>query len=119
MPFGHDGPGEKQQGFAVETVTPSEGTGAAIGPMSLVKGVRNLASARAFCEWASTAQAQQFGAAARQYQLPSNKRTPVDPNVRDFKNIKLIQYDPAKYGVSAERWRLISRCEKEVNALPK
>jgi len=117
--FVHDGPGEKQQGFPVETVTPSEGTGAEIGSMSIVKGARNLEQAKTFYEWALTAQAQQFGAAAKQYQLPSNKGTPVDPNVPDFKKIKLIKYDYAKYGASAERRRLISRWEKEVNSLPK
>ena len=117
--FVHDGPGEKLQGFPVETVTPSEGTGAEIGSMSIVKGARNLEQAKKFYEWALTAQAQQFGAAAKQYQLPSNKSTPVDPNVPDFKKIKLIKYDYAKYGASAERRRLISRWEKEVNSLPK
>ena len=117
--FVHDGPGEKQQGFPVETVTPAEGTGAEIGSMSIVKGARNLEQAKRFYEWALTAQAQQFGAAAKQYQLPSNRSTPVDPNVPDFKKIKLIKYDYAKYGASAERRRLISRWEKEVNSLPK
>jgi iron(III) transport system substrate-binding protein len=117
--FVHDGPGEKQQGFPVETVTPAEGTGAEIGSMSIVKGARNLEQAKKFYEWALTAQAQQFGAAAKQYQLPSNRSTPVDPNVPDFKKIKLIKYDYAKYGASAERRRLISRWEKEVNSLPK
>ena len=117
--FVHDGPGEKLQGFPVETVTPSEGTGAEIGSMSLIKGARNLEQAKKFYEWALTAQAQQFGAATRQYQLPANKSTPVDPRVPDFKKIKLIDYDYAKYGSSAERRRLISRWEKEVNSLPK
>jgi iron(III) transport system substrate-binding protein len=117
--FVHDGPGEKLQGFPVETVTPVEGTGAEIGSMSIVKGARNLEPAKKFYEWALTAQAQQFGAAAKQYQLPSNKSTPVDANVPDFKKIKLINYDYAKYGASAERKRLISRWEKEVNSLPK
>ena len=117
--FVHDGPGEKLQGFPVETVTPSEGTGAEIGSMSLIKGARNLEQAKKFYEWALTAQAQQFGAATRQYQLPANKATPVDPRVPDFKKIKLIDYDYAKYGSSAERRRLISRWEKEVNSLPK
>jgi iron(III) transport system substrate-binding protein len=117
--FVHDGPGEKLQGFPVETITPSEGTGAEIGSMSIVKGARNLEQAKAFYEWALTAQAQQFGAATKQYQLPSNKSTPVDPNVPDFKKIKLIKYDYAKYGGSAERKRLIARWEKDVNSLPK
>jgi len=117
--FVHDGPGEKLQGFPVETVTPSEGTGAEIGSMSIVKGAKNLEQAKRFYEWALTPQAQQFGAASRQYQLPSNKATPVDPNVPDFKKIKLIDYDYAKYGASAERRRLIAKWEKEVNSLPR
>ncbi len=117
--FVHDGPGEKMQGFPVETVTPSEGTGAEIGSMSIVKGARNLDAAKRFYEWALTAQAQQFGAATKQFQLPSNKATPVDPNVPDFKKIKFINYDYAKYGSSAERRRLIAKWEKEVNSLPK
>ena len=40
--FVHDGPGEKMQGFPVETITPAEGTGAEIGSMSIIKGARNL-----------------------------------------------------------------------------
>jgi iron(III) transport system substrate-binding protein len=87
--------------------------------MSIVKGARNLDNARRLYEWALTAQAQQFGAAARQFQLPSNKATPVDPRVPDFKRIRLIDYDYAKYGSAAERRRLIARWEKDVGALPR
>ena len=117
--FVHDGPGEAMHGFPVATITPSEGTGAEIGSMSIVKGARNMEAAKKFYEWALTPQAQQFGAAAKQFQLPSNKATPVDPHVPDFKKIKFIDYDYAKYGSSAERKRLIARWEKEVNSLPK
>ena len=117
--FVHDGPGEKLQGFPVETVTPSEGTGAEIGSMSIVKGARNLEQAKKFYEWALTAQAQQFGAATKQYQLPSNRATPIDPHVPDFKSIRFINYDYAKYGASAERRRLIAKWEKDVNSLPR
>ena len=117
--FVHDGPGEKMQGFPVETITPAEGTGAEIGSMSIIKGARNLDAAKKFYEWALTPQAQQFGAASRQFQLPSNKATPIDPRVPDFKKIKFIDYDYAKYGASAERRRLIARWEKDVNSLPR
>ena len=37
----------------------------------------------------------------------------------DFKKIKLINYDYAKYGQTAERRRLIQRWEKDVNSLPR
>ena len=117
--FVHDGPGEAMQGFPVETVTPAEGTGAEIGSMSLIKGSRNLETAKKFYEWALTAAAQEMGAAAKQFQVPSNKAAKVDPRVPDFKKIKFISYDYAKYGASAERRRLISRWEKEVNSLPR
>lgn len=117
--FVHDGPGEAMQGFPVATVTPAEGTGAEIGSMSIIKGARHLEQAKKFYEWALTPQAQQFGAAAKQFQLPSNKATPIDPRVPDFKKIKFIDYDYAKYGASAERKRLIAKWEKEVNALPR
>ena len=117
--FVHDGPGEAMQGFPVATITPAEGTGAEIGSMSIIKGAKNLDAAKQFYEWALTPQAQQFGAASKQFQLPSNKATPVDPRVPDFKKIKFINYDYAKYGSSAERKRLISKWEKEVNSLPK
>jgi iron(III) transport system substrate-binding protein len=117
--FIHDAPGEKMQGFPVETVTPAEGTGAEIGSMSIIKGARNLDAARKFYEWALTPKAQELGAANRQYQLPSNAAAKLDPNVPDFKSIKFIDYDYAKYGSSAERKRLIARWEKDVNSLPR
>ena len=45
--------------------------------------------------------------------------TPVDARVPDFKKIKFIDYDYAKYGASAERRRLITRWEKDVNSIPR
>lgn len=116
--FVHDGPGEKAQGFPIETITPADGTGAEIGSMSIVKGARNMTAAKQFYEWALTPSAQALGAATLQFQLPSHKETKVDPRVPDFKKIKLISYDYAKYGQTAERRRLIQRWEKEINSLP-
>lgn len=112
--FVHDAPGEKAQGFPVEALTPADGTGAEIGSMSIVKGARNLVNAKKFYEWALTPGAQQFGAAANQFQLPSNKLAKVDPRVPDFTKIKLIDYDYAKYGKSALRKDLILRWERQV-----
>lgn len=117
--FVHDGPGEKAQGFPLETITPSDGTGAEIGSMSIMKGARNSNEAKKFYEWALTPSAQALGAATLQFQLPSHKETKVDPRVPDFKKIKMIDYDYAKYGQIAERRRLIQRWEKEVNSLPR
>ena len=117
--FVHDGPGEKMNGFPVETITPLEGTGAEIGSMSIIKGARNLEAAKKFYEWALTPAAQEMAAAAKQFQLPSNKNARNDPRIPDFKKIKFINYDYAKYGASAERRRLIAKWEKDVNSLPR
>ncbi len=117
--FVHDGPGEKMNGFPVETVTPTEGTGAEIGSMSIIRGARNLEAAKKFYEWALTPAAQEMAAAAKQFQVPSNRMAKVDPRVPDFKKIKFIDYNYAKYGASAERKRLIAKWEKEVNSLPR
>ncbi len=117
--FVHDGPGEKAQGFPLETITPADGTGAEIGSMSIIRGARNMDAAMKFYEWALTPSAQALGAATLQFQLPSNKETKVDPRVPDFRKIKMINYDYAKYGKVAERRRLIQRWEKEVNSLPR
>ncbi len=117
--FVHDAPGEKLNGFPVEAITPTDGTGAEIGSMSIIKGARNLEAAKKFYEWALTPAAQEMAAAAKQFQVPSNKAAKVDKNVPDFKKIKFINYDYAKYGASAERKRLIAKWEKEVNSLPR
>lgn len=117
--FVHDGPGEKAQGFPIETITPTDGTGAEIGSMTIIKGARNLEAAKKFYEWALTPAAQEMAAAAKQFQLPSNKAAKSDPRIPDFKKIKFINYDYAKYGASAERRRLIAKWEKEVNSLPR
>jgi iron(III) transport system substrate-binding protein len=115
--FVHDVPGEVIQGFPVKSMTPCEGTGYEIGSMSIVKGARNLTNAKKFYDWALTASAQELGAAAKQFQLPSNKDAKIDPRVPDVKRIKMINYDFEKYGKAAERKRLLERWEKEVNSI--
>lgn len=115
--FIHDVTTEAVNGFPVAASTPSEGTGAEIGSMSIVKNSPNAEAAKKFYEWALTPGGQQFGLAAKQFQLPSNVKVPKDPRVVDPMKIKLINYDYAKYGASAERRRLIGRWEKEVQSL--
>lgn len=112
------GPGEKAQGFPVETVAPAEGTGAEIGAMSLIKGAPHAQAAKQLYEWALTPQAQQFAFAARGFQVPSNKATPLDPRVPDIKKLKLIDYDYARYGQPAERARIIKAWDEKVRSLP-
>ncbi|HUP98356.1 MAG TPA: ABC transporter substrate-binding protein [Usitatibacter sp.] len=114
--FVHDAVTEAVAGFPVQSATPCEGTGYEIGSMSLVKGARNMDVAKKFYDWALTAPAQDLGGSTKQFQVPSNRAAKVNPLAPDFSRIKLIDYDSAKYGASAERKRLIERWERDVNS---
>jgi iron(III) transport system substrate-binding protein len=103
----------------VKVVAPCEGTGYEIGSMSIIKGAKNLESAQRFYDWALTSAAQKLGAEAKSYQVPSNKNSPIPPEAPKLEEIKLITFDFAKYGSSAERRRLLSKWDNEVKNLPK
>lgn len=117
--FIHDAVTEAQAGFPVKGVAPCEGTGYEIGSMSIIKGARNLDNAKKFYDWALTPKAQAFAAQAKSFQIPSNVGTPVSPLSPRMADIKLINYDFAKYGQSAERKRLLEKWDKDVGALAK
>ena len=117
--FVHDGVTEALAGFPVKTATPCEGTGYEIGSISLIKGARNLDNAKKLYDWALRPAGQKLGAQAKQFQVPSNKETPLPPEAPKFANMKLIAYDFAKYGKASERKRLIARWDTEIGALPR
>jgi len=107
-------------GAPVKIVSPCEGTGYEIGSMSIVKGAKNMENAKKWYDWALGAEAQSIGAQAKvSYQVPSNKSASAPPQAPKFSEIKLINYDFAKYGSSAERTRLLTKWDKEVSTLPK
>ena len=107
------------QGNPIKVVAPCEGTGYEVGSMSIFKGARNLDQAKAWYDWALTPEAQSIGAEAKAFQIPSNKNAKVPPQAPRLDQTKVIDYDFAKYGSSAERKRLLSKWDKEVKALPK
>ncbi|MBP8277990.1 MAG: hypothetical protein KAX55_13990 [Propionivibrio sp.] len=59
-----------------------------------------------------------MGAATRQFQLPSNIRAAIAPQVPDMSKIRFIPYDFRKYGDPSERSRLLERWEKEIIGQP-
>jgi iron(III) transport system substrate-binding protein len=117
--FMHDMVTFAVQGAPIKVVAPCEGTGYEIGAESIIKGAKNLDTAKKWYDWALTPDAQALAAKAKSYQVPSNKSTPVPPQAPKFSEIKLINYDFAKYGSSAERTRLLAKWDKEVKSLPK
>jgi iron(III) transport system substrate-binding protein len=79
-----------------------------------------MENAKKWYDWALSAEAQSIGAQAKvSYQVPSNKGASAPPQAPKLGEIKLINYDFAKYGSSAERTRLLTKWDKEVSTLPK
>ncbi len=117
--FLHDAVAQAVGGAPVKIVSPCEGTGYEIGSMSIIKGAKNMANAKAFFDWALTPEAQALGAEAKAYQVPSNAASTVPPQAPKLADIKLIDYDFAKYGSSAERTRLLAKWDAEVRNAPK
>ncbi len=103
-------------GVPMVVVSPCEGTGFEIGSMSIIKGAPNLENAKKWYDWALTPEAQALGAQANAFQIPSNKNAPIPEAAPKLAEIKLIDYDFAKYGSSDERKRLLSRWDKDIGA---
>ena len=116
--FMHDAVAQAVAGFPIKVVAPCEGTGYEIGSMSIIKGARNMESAKKFYDWALSKEAQALALQVNAFQVPSNKMAPTSDKAPDLASIKLIDYDFGKYGSSDERKRLLKKWDEEVSTLP-
>ena len=114
--FLHDLLKEAMAGMPVEVFAPCEGTGFEIGSMSIIKGARNMASAKKFYEFALRADVQSMGMNANALQVPSNVSATIPPKAPRPEQVKLINYDFAKYGSDDVRKRLLKRWDEEIFA---
>jgi iron(III) transport system substrate-binding protein len=114
--FLHDAVTQKLAGAPVTIVAPCEGTGYEIGSMSIIRGARNMENARRFYDWALSPEAQAIASQANSFQLPSNRASPIPPQAPRFEDVRLIDYDFARWGTAEERTRLLARWEREVRA---
>ncbi len=118
--FQHDAVVMAVQGGPVKIVSPCEGTGYEIGSMSIIKGAKNLENAKKWYDWALSAEAQSIGPRGKvSFQVPSNKNAYVPEQAPKLSEVKLINYDFAKYGSTDERRRLLAKWDAEVKSLPK
>jgi iron(III) transport system substrate-binding protein len=107
------------RGFPVEPVLPCEGVGYEVGSVAVIKGARNPAPARKFVDFALSPEGQKIGLDVKEYAIPTNRNVALPAQVPPMTSIKVIDYDFAKYGSSAERKRLLDRWEKEINSAPR
>ena len=117
--FMHDLIVPKLGGFPVALVAPCEGTGYEIGSMSIIKGARNMTEAKRFYEFALRADIQSLAPSVKAFQIPSNVDAKVSAESVKSADVKLIDYDQAKYGSSAVRKALLTRWTNEVSGAPR
>ncbi len=110
---------EIMRGFPVEPVLPCEGVGYEIGSTAIIKGTRNPDAAKKFIDFALSPEGQKIGLDVKEFAIPTNRSVALPPQVPKLTDIKVINYDFAKYGASAERKRLLERWEKDINAVTK
>jgi iron(III) transport system substrate-binding protein len=117
--FVHGAVKQAVSGFPIQAVAPCEGTGYEIGSVSIIKGARNLESAKKFVDFALTADVQSRSGEVKSYQVPSNKNAISPPEAPDISSIKLIDYNHALYGSKVERTRLLKKWDSDVKVLPR
>ena len=62
---------------------------------------------------------RKIGGELKNFQVPSNRSVPAPPGAPKMEEIKLINYDFAKYGSAAERKRLLEKWDRDVYAIPR
>ena len=117
--FMHDMVKLASSGFPLKIVAPCEGTGYEVGAVSIIKGAKNLESAKKWVEFALDPATQSRSVEVKAYQVPSNGKASVAPESPDLATIKLIDYDFATYGSTDTRERLLSRWDADVKNAPK
>jgi iron(III) transport system substrate-binding protein len=117
--FLHDLVTQKLDGAPVEIAAPCEGTGYETGAVSFVKGSKAPDLAKTFFDFALSKEAQDINAKLKIHSIPSNTAASVSPQAPKLAEMKLIAYDTAKYGASAERRRLLAKWTQEVQSAAK
>lgn len=116
--FNFDVPTDIAKGFPIEAHYPANGTSYEVACMSIMKGARNLATAKKFYDWYLTPRAMDISASIGQFHVPAHKGATPNPNIPDLTAIKLVDYDFKKFGSADVRKRILERWQNEIGALP-
>ncbi|GAB4536156.1 MAG: ABC transporter substrate-binding protein [Anaerolineae bacterium] len=112
--FAHDIQVQQDKGLPVVLNFPEEGTSFEIGGISIIKGTKNEAAAKAWVDYV-------FSEAFQRYHNDVAHRLPVVPGVKlaegsvGLEDVKLIEgYDPTEW--AAKRDELVARWQEEIGA---
>ena len=111
--FSHDCTAAILRGNPLVVSFPKEGTGFEIGGIALVKGARNPDAAKAYIDFALSAEAQNIGPAkAESFQILTNPNGKYDRRMVNLKKVTLLDYQAEAAGVASSK--LKARFDKEV-----
>jgi len=117
--FLHDHALQKVNGFPLELVVPSEGTGYEIGGLSIIKGARNMDNAKLFVDFMLSKEGQEVPQKVKMFQVPTNIHANVPKEAIRLDQVNLIDYDFVEYGSEEMRSKLIDRWAKEIKPMPR
>lgn len=116
--FSHDCVKYEEQGMTdLVTTIPTDGTGWEIGGVALIKGAKNPNAAKAYFDWALSAEAQEIGPQFQSYQLFTNPNGTPDERMVNLADITLVDYDFQAAADAKEA--LTARFDEEIAAAPK
>lgn len=110
---------EREAGLPIEIIIPSEGTGYEISGISLVANGPNPEGARAFIDYALSAEAQDLGTQSGSWQIKANVNAEPAPGGPRLDEIAVIDYDFEHFGDPEVQGRLIARWTAEIFPLPR
>ncbi|ACZ31999.1 extracellular solute-binding protein family 1 [Xylanimonas cellulosilytica DSM 15894] len=116
--FSHDCVKYQEEGMDDLVVSfPEDGTGFEVGGVALVKGGKNPDAAKAYVDWAISAEAQEIGPTVGSYQLHTNPNAASDERMVDLDSVNLVDYD---FAAAAEaKSELTARFDEEIAAQPR
>jgi iron(III) transport system substrate-binding protein len=95
---------------------PREGTGFETGATALINGAPNPEAGKKWIDWVLTAEAQEWGAQAKAYQLPLNPNATVPALSVKLGSIALVDYDFTRAG--QQRQALSAKFEEQIARQP-
>ncbi len=110
---------EQAKGLPIEIIVPEEGTGYEIAGLSLIKNGPNSEAARAFIDYALSAEAQDLGTKSGALHIKANVNAAPVPNGPRLEDINIIDYDFERFGEPEVQRRLIERWTNEIFPIPR
>jgi iron(III) transport system substrate-binding protein len=100
------------EGYPVKVIFPTEGVGYESPALSILKGAKNLESAKDLVDWILAKEGQETLSARKTFFFPVRKDVSAGKGLPKLSDIKLIEYD--RDTLAKDRNRLVDRWVKEV-----